>query len=47
MEQVSAAAVAVARIRQDSELQELWEDSEEFDEWQTLVTNLEADLMAG
>ena len=46
-EQVSAAAVAVAKIRLDSELQELWEDSEEYDEWLALLTNLEANLMAG
>lgn len=46
-EQVSAAAVAVAKIRVDSELQELWEDSEEYDEWLALLTNLEANLMAG
>ena len=46
-EQVSAAAVAVAKIRLDSELQELWEDSEEYDAWVALVSNLEANLMAG
>ena len=39
-EQVSAAAVAVAKIRVDSELQELWEDSEEYDEWLALLLSL-------
>lgn len=47
MEQISAAAVAVAKVRSDSELKELWEESDACDEWLALVADLEANLMAG
>lgn len=46
-ELVAMATAAVTRIRADSELQELWEDSDEYDDWLSIVSNLEANLAAG
>lgn len=37
---VSAARKAVVRIQTDSELKELWEESDNFSQWQTTVNEL-------
>jgi hypothetical protein len=37
---ISAARKAVARIQTDSELKELWEDSDDFSQWQATVDEL-------
>lgn len=41
---VSLASRAVERIKTDSELKELWDESESTDEWYDVVRNLESRL---
>lgn len=42
---IEAAKIAVKRIKTDSELKELWEDSDEFAEWLKVVRELESRLL--
>ena len=43
-ELISAARKAIARIQTDSELKELWEESDDFSQWQTTVNELKDQL---
>ena len=43
-ETVSKAKAAVARVRSKSELRELWEETDEFDNWLKVLDELDARL---